>query len=255
MAKMCSVLVDAPKQGLTIISSKRDEIARLGSQLPNPAYKDPKCQSQGVHVIDQLHFDVAGQKIMEKQTAFHNDIGQGTGCDPQLTKVYHQEKGLAKKRGFGKPLDLVLKHLEKELVSLRDDWIHWNGLKKDGNDEFKAGAPHFYRRFRDIKPPTELSEDPIIGRWTSEGDHFSDWTVLRASAAFYKWKGMTNLVWYMAGRELCYMKSLELSRKSGLEPRVLIEGMYVPLKTSGKFRGVQRVTAAEDKAEEEEDSI
>lgn len=251
LAKLCSILVDAPKQGLSILPSVKEEIKKLGGLCWKPAYKGSGIRSQSTNVIDRLHFDVAEQMVEEKKIAFHNSFGETPSYDPLITAIYHRENGFAAKEGPGKPLALALKHLMKELQGLREEWGSWNA-SRNGADEFKSGVLRFYRQFREIKPPNELSKDPVISRWASEEDsHFSYWSLLRASTAFYKWGGQKGLVWYMTGRELCFIKSHGAGiKRSDFGPRSVIEEMYVPLKTSGRFRGIKATVV--EKPEEED---
>lgn len=238
--------MDAPKQGLTILPSKREEIAKLSSRLPRPAYKDLVHQGNCVNVIDRLHFDVAGQKVMEKQTGFYKEFGETAMHESVLTEIYRHEEKLAKVEGPGKPLDRTLRHLRNELRCLKEAWMEWIE-KSNSNDGFKSGVPSFYRRFRGIKPPEELSGDPTINRWISDGDsHLSRWSLLRASAAYHMWHKSGMLIWYMAGRELCFLKSQDVGRKSEFGTRTVIEEMYIPLKTSRKHRGTRKEVAVEE---------
>lgn len=250
LAKLCSILVDAPKQGLSILSSKRDEITKLVRQYKKPAYKEPKGQSHGngIHVIDRLHYDVAGQKIMEKQVAFHKDVGESPIYEPLITEVFHREKKRAEKEGSGGTLARTLQHLTDELDKIFQAWNSWR--YEDGTNQFKSRVTRLHRQFRDIMPPDELSEDPVISRWVSDRwSHFSHWSILRASAAYYKWR--TTLVWYMAGHELCYIKAHAIGLAgSDFGPRTIVEELYISMKTSKRFK-VIRKGAAKDNEERE----
>lgn len=244
LAKLCSVLVDAPKQGLSILPSKRDEITKLGYGYMKPAYKEPKGQSQGIHIIDRLHYDVAGQKIMEKQVAFHNDVGESPIYEPLITEVFRRERERAEKEGSGGTLARALKHLTDELAKILQAWH--SRRSEDSADQFKSSVARLHRQFRDIMPPQELSEDPVISRWVSDrGSHFSHWSILRASAAYYKWR--TTLAWYMAGHELCYIKAHAVGLAgSDFGPRTIVEELYISMKASKRFKAIKKGTASDD---------
>lgn len=250
LAKLCSILVDAPKQGLSILPSKREEITKLGHRYIKPAYKELKSQSQSVHVIDRLHYDVAGRKIMEKQVAFHNDVGESPSYEPLITEVFHRETDRAKEEGSEGTLARALKHLTDELAKIHQVWRSWRS--EDNMDQFKSNVMRLRRQFRGIMPPKELSEDPVINRWVSDREsYFSHWDILRASTAYHKWRGA--IVWYMAGHELCYIKAHAMLAGSDFGPRTIVEELYLPMKTSKRF-GI-KVTAMDDEERgwEEED--
>lgn len=255
LAKLCSILVDAPKQGLSILPSKREDIMKLGCRYQKPAYKEPGGQSLGIHVIDRLHYDVAGQKIMEKQVAFHNDVGDSPSYEPMITEVFRRERDRAEKEGSGGTLARALKHLVDKLESIFQVWRNQRSVDESA-DQFRSLVTRLHRQFRDIMPPEELSEDPIINRWISDREsHFSHWSILRASAAYYRWRG--TLVWYMAGHELCYIKAQAVGLAgSDFGPRTVVEGLYISLRPSKRFGETEGATTAggEEGEEDGEDS-
>lgn len=254
LAKLCSILVDAPKQGLSIIPSKREEITGVGNRYPKPAYKEREGQSQGVHIIDRLHFDVAGQKIMESQMAFHSNFGESPSYEPLVTAVFRREQDFADKEGSGGNLARALKHLKDELEIIHCAW--YRGISTaGGGDKFKSRVACLHKQFREIMPPEEVLADPVINRWVSDRQsHFSHWSILRASAAYYKWRGKNSLVWYMAGHELCYIKAHAVGLAGlGFGPRTIVEELYIPLKPSKKFEATKKEIAREEEEEEEEE--
>lgn len=238
LAKLCSLLVDAPKQGMSLLPEKVREIKKYGGG-PMPAYKEGKSRGRKgwKHIIDRLHFEVADPKVMEKQTAFHNDIGGSERrIDEDLSAIYWREQKRAEKDGQKSPLFITLQKLSQELTKLKNEWTTWHASRPDGADDLKAGVSHLFQRYREIKP--DITGDHIvISRWASDGgDPFSEWSLLRASTAYMNWGGDRGLVWYMAGRELCHIKSHAVGlRESQLGPRTILDRMYVPLITAKKF--------------------
>lgn len=250
LAKLCSILVDAPKQGLTILPSKREEIMRLGNRYMKPAYKEPGSRSKGVHIIDRLHFDVAEQRVTEKQTAFHSDFGESPSYEPLFTETFRRERGCAEKEGSRGLLALTLKHLIAELESISQAWRNWT-TSDDGGYLFRPLVLRLHRQFREIMPPEESCKDPVISRWVSDGEsHFSHWSILRASAAYYQWRGKSALVWQMASPELCFIKAHAAGLKSGFVPRTIIGDLYITLKAR-KLWEAGRPIAGEAEEEEE----
>lgn len=238
LAKLCSLLVDAPKQGMSLRPEKFDEIKRKFFGAPTPAYKEKgsRVRGGGSHIIDRL-LKIADTKINEKQQAFHDDIGRSEGQrDGDIVELFVQEHELAQKDETS-ALWITLRHLTKELTLLKQDWTDWIRNKRDGPDEFRAGVPKFHRRYRDIAPPAEQARDPVVARWIREGGaSFTPWATLRASAAYASWGGNQGLVWYMAGLEICLIKCRKVSmRDSELGPRTMLDVMYAPLVTSKNF--------------------
>lgn len=252
LAKLCSILVDAPKQGLSMIPSKREEITSVGNRYPKPAYKELDGQSQGVHIIDRLHFEVAGQKIMESQMAFHSNFGDSPSYEPLLTAVFSRERNFAEKEGPGCNLARALNHLKSELKIIYCAWH--KRVSKAGVDTFRSRVACLHKQFREIMPPEEVLADPVINRWVSDRQsHFSHWSILRASAAYYKWRGKSSLVWYMAGHELCYIKAHAVGLAgSGFGTRTIVEELYTPLKPSKKFGATKKEVAGGEDEEEKE---
>ncbi|KAG0643041.1 RNA dependent RNA polymerase-domain-containing protein [Tuber brumale] len=243
LAKLCSLLVDAPKQGMSLRPEKVDEIRRKFSGAPIPAYKEKGSRicARATHIIDRL-FQVADTKVNEKQQAFHDDMGRSEGQrDGDIVELFVREHEFAQKDETS-PLWITLRHLTKELTLLKQDWTDWIRNKRGGPDEFRAGVPNFLQRYRNIMPPTEQAGDPVVAKWAREGGaSFTSWAILRASAAYAGWGGERGLVWYMAGIEICWIKCQKVSmRDSELGPRTMLESMYAPLVTWTKFISAMR---------------
>ena len=243
LAKACSLLVDAPKQGMSIRPEKVAELRRKFSGAPTPAYKEKgsRVRAGGHHIIDRL-FKIADTKVNEKQQAFHDDVGKSEGQrDGDIVEQFVREHELAQKDETS-ALWITLRHLTKELTLLKQDWTDWIRSKRGGPDEFRAGVPNFHRRYRDIMPPAEQARDPVVARWIREGGaSFTPWAILRASAAYWSWGGNHGLVWYMAGLEICWTKCQKVSmRDSELGPRTMLDDMYAPLATSKNFVSAMR---------------
>ncbi|CUS10551.1 unnamed protein product [Tuber aestivum] len=249
LAKLCSLLVDAPKQGMSLKPKKIEEIRRKFAGAPIPAYKEKgsRVRVGATHIVDRLLL-VADTKVNEKQQAFHDDIGKSEGRrDGDIVELFVREHELAEKDETS-ALWITLRHLTKQLTLLKQDWTDWVLNKRSGPDEFKAGVPNFLQRYRGIMPPAEQAWDPVVARWIKEGGaSFTPWSILRASAAYWCWAGDRALVWYMAGNEICWIKCQKVSmRDSELGPRTMLDEMYAPLITSRKFISAMREGADGD---------
>lgn len=253
LAIMCSFLVDAPKQGLSIRATTKEEIKKL-LKLPRPAWKDPKnCEGRletSTNVIDQLHF-VAEQKVEEMKIAL-NDLKRPV-YDPMPAKLYHEVVNLADAE-TGRPLRKVLEHLLLEL-----DGVHelWKKLSRPGKSrKFNSAAiSSCYSKFRKIMPPEDLLKDPVISCLVLGADsHFSSWSLLRASTAWYKWHLIAHVfLWDMAGREICFIKSQAAGRGSEFGPRAMIEEMYIPLKTMWGYEGTKKKNLAVGEGDDDDE--
>jgi RNA dependent RNA polymerase len=250
LAKMCSFLVDAPKQGMNLEPWAIEKVKRLGRGEP-PAYKsgirtggDKKINN----IIDRLHFDVANDKIDEKQTIFHQSIGKEIpNIDRDLTALIRR---MDNGNSGDRPLAGAIRSLSMRLAALRDEWVEYISGRRNP-DSFKSELPVFYQKFRDIKPPAEALDDPVVAYMLSEeGTHFSQWALLRASAAYRRWHSL-NLVWHMAGMELCYIKCHSVgARDPELIPRTILPNLYYPLITSKKFLDGKREAIMGGRVEE-----
>ncbi|KAI5839622.1 RNA dependent RNA polymerase-domain-containing protein [Morchella snyderi] len=256
IAIMCSFLVDARKQGLSIRPSTREHVQKLSNRLAQPAYKDSGGRSgalrNSTNVIDRLHL-VAEQKVQEMKITFDKGFGKSWRYDSVLSENYNSEYKLAKREKEG-PLSKTLSHLRGEFRKLYDSW---RGAASSGCGYINNVSSH-YSQFKEIMPPKDLLKDPVISRLVLNADsNLSYWSLLRASAAHYIWHPhhSQGFMWLMAGRELCFIKSQAMGGKSEFGPRTMIEEMYVPLKTSGRYQEIRKTDQGDGDEEEEEEKM
>lgn len=257
IAIMCSFLVDAPKQGLSIRRSTREHVLKRSRRFTKPPYREPNAKGDilrnSTNVIDQLRF-VTEQKVREMRDAFDKGFRGASGFDPMLSELYNNESKLAGGEG---PLYEMLYYLRKDFCALYDSWRVAASSRRRG---FKNNVSSHYSRFKEIMPPEDLLKDPVISRLVLNADsNLSYWSLLRASAAHYTWHSDRTQVfmWHMAGRELCFIKSQAMGRKSEFGPRTMIEEMYIPLKPSRRYQEIRKTDQddEEEEEEEEEDAI
>ncbi|RPB08414.1 RdRP-domain-containing protein [Morchella conica CCBAS932] len=253
IAIMCSFLVDAPKQGLSVRPSTREHVQKR-SRFPPPAYKNPDAKGDvlrnSTNVIDRLRF-VTEQKVEEMKIAFNKGFGGTWKFDPMLSELYNNESKLAKGE-MGEPLRKTLSHLRDEFRTLYNSWR----VAANSKCGYKSNVSSHYSQFKEIMPPKDLLKDPVISRLVLNADsNLSYWSLLRASAAHYMWHAERTqaFMWLMAGRELCFIKSQAMGRKSEFGPRTMIEEMYVPLKTSGRYQEIRKTDQDDGQEEKEEE--
>jgi hypothetical protein len=91
-----------------------------------------------------------------------------------------------------------------------------------------------YREYQAIKPGD--GDHELSRRYEEEKDgHLSYWSLLRASCLHYhvcksQWTGFPTWVWHVAGRELCYLKTLSHSKIV-----LMTAEMHAPLKVNSKW--------------------
>lgn len=111
---------------------------------------------------------------------------------------------------------------------------------------FSIAVQAVYERFQSIEPKPGAHE--LRRRFEDERDQghpFAHWSLLRASCLHRRACGrgrFPNWVWYVAGKELCILKTLH----QGREVRMVTAGMYNILKIDSKFtRGLLEGSVAE----------
>ena len=276
LAKVCATLVDAPKQGLSL---RPEHITLRKQKFAQKMYDDnPRCKPLPAdpdditaNIIARLD-GFAQNKIAERKAEFEKKhmLKKAEYTDSDLTKLYHAEQENAQ---LDPDIRDCLQYLRTELDKVKVKWASHTasmGDKRQGNsalgpmypwsqsqaeegDSFGNMADACYTEYFMIKPlPVGQSTNhPIISRWMKDaGKPSSEWQLLKASAAFYKWSGASAIVWYLAGQQLC-----ELKARAAGTARHVVEDIYQSLKTDRRFmrkREEDRVNFGADEEEEEE---
>lgn len=240
LAKLCSVLVDAPKQGIRPTKETVDSIyALLNSFKGKPAYKDlsneegshPSGDADEWYILDRLILDVGQRKVAEKKQQFMDlQERQTKWPDAHLSKLWNDVNNECHATS-NKSLRRLLTRLDEDLHNVSRAWERAMRTNRAGN--FRAAAEPVYALFKSIRPAPdeEINADRRIKEWYDNGEHpCSEWRLLKASKLFVI-SCTSRLAWWMAMPELCYLKGRESTReRGGQAPRIVCDDMYLILK-------------------------
>jgi len=238
--ELCAVhdlLVDAPKQALCYERRDFEALLRKHGDPPKPAHKQAmefnarrKAMSEtdtdqqrtfrhkSENLLDYLYFDVIRAHNVETLKLVDSALSKEDDDDADLTSLYTQVRALDIK-----PINAELDALVVKFGPIATRWNDF--FPGDKKPDFPgARRPEFnaekhnsdvetcYALFRCLMPSSANASKPEIALLLC---HFfgpeqpSLWEMIRASALYATYrtnKKRMNLVWNMAGRELCLLK-------------------------------------------------
>ncbi|CZR63638.1 related to RNA-dependent RNA polymerase (involved in quelling) [Phialocephala subalpina] len=228
LSQLLSNLVDQAKQGyefdeerwqtfkdLIIKTNKPRQLRRKDS---NWVPREPSSD-----IIEHLLW-VAHEAINESLQELKEE---GSWYDDDLVARYKMYVGERTKKN--KEATKLLNDLEADLEVLKNSWTaHFARAPNDeSKPEFISYVAEIYEEYRDIKP----QDDNLFTRTLLCNDgsnpELSGWELLKASTLFalYNRKYVSNLVWWMGGKQLCFLKGL---RAGGTGPPHLVTAaMYI----------------------------
>ena len=253
IASLLGLLVDSAKAGHTFTEDMWRDFRKkhnLPLRLPMPAHKEKRGAKPTNHIIDRLVFDVDRRVIAEVLHDFEIRFNEKAMLrDDDLTAPWKAEDALAMKHPSARE---VLKHINTEISKIHTFWKENAANSREDNDlggprrvtalpgakrrmPFPVLVQNCRERFLAIAPPASLptsssSQSYILDRWASDPD---GWTRLKASGAFYRFKGIT-FTWNLCGMELGKIK-VATTRNGG---RGVEEGIHLALRVDKKFAAV-----------------
>ena len=243
IATLLGYLVDREKQGLHFTEEDwqrlRERYPELNKHPPKPAYKDgPNLPTN--HIIDFLVFKIARAIREETLQDFAQTLKDVPSWDPDLAALYKQEDDDA----AGVPeVKEVLRQLTGDISEVYDYWrqnCSASDEDKAKEGRFSALVEETYSRFCSIMPPAQ-SKHPLVSHWRLDAERaqcsqangsVSQWSLLRASAAFMRHHNRGKFLWYVAGRELGILKAGKVSRGKW---RAVVEPIYASLKPDAGY--------------------
>ncbi|EHK15310.1 uncharacterized protein TRIVIDRAFT_122493, partial [Trichoderma virens Gv29-8] len=220
LSQLLGYLVDQSKQGIEFTDEdwKRFCIQHLKKKstfLPDPEYAKekgaPRPDKNGrLHILDYLRFDVADKVIDEVLESFSKTVNGNNAIpyDEDLTKLNNIYDERAKTSASCRQL---LTYLRGKIGALHDEW-RVSMLKGIEGSKFSNKAEAIYQKWIDIKPPPELlasGEFQDLLQDSNKASAMSNWELLKASATFKNHhKNGYKFVWYMAGKQLGYIKAM-----------------------------------------------
>ncbi|RFU75765.1 hypothetical protein TARUN_6524 [Trichoderma arundinaceum] len=233
LSQLLGYLVDQSKQGIEFTNEDwqrfcTEKLRVKSAFLPEPEYAKEKGtrkpDNRGwLHILDYLRFDVADTVIDEVLTSFSKTINANNAIpyDEDLTKLNNLYDERAKTSPGCRQL---LTHLRNAITRLLDEWrvSLRNGIE---NSKFANKVEAIYQEWLDIKPPPELlasGEFQELLQDSSKDSALSNWELLKASATFKNhYKNGYRFVWYMAGKQLAYIKAMA-HRAPGETAKVMV---------------------------------
>jgi hypothetical protein len=250
-ANLCSVFVDAPKQGIRPTQKTIDLIRqRVGRQGGWLAYKTPFSQEgsgypegnpESWFILDRLVLDVGKRKVNEKKLQFMQvKNGKTRYPDQQVSKLYRE---LDDESDAGnQPLRRVMTQLGRDLLQVRQSWNEATMQKHRADRFFDRIAPVYYQ-YSAIQPARAEREnvDCRIKTWYNNGNGNGqetsaaplclEWRLLKASKLFSMECTEKSFVWWMAMPEICYLKAMaKYDGSCARLPRLVCAEMYYVLK-------------------------
>ncbi|UKZ77085.1 hypothetical protein TrVFT333_004803 [Trichoderma virens FT-333] len=213
-------ILNQSKQGIEFTDEdwKRFCIQHLKKKstfLPDPEYAKekgaPRPDKNGrLHILDYLRFDVADKVIDEVLESFSKTVNGNNAIpyDEDLTKLNNIYDERAKTSAGCRQL---LTYLRGKIGALHDEW-RVSMRKGIEGSKFSNKAEAIYQKWIDIKPPPELlasGEFQDLLQDSNKASAMSNWELLKASATFKNHhKNGYKFVWYMAGKQLGYIKAM-----------------------------------------------
>ncbi|KAJ4860710.1 RNA dependent RNA polymerase domain-containing protein [Trichoderma breve] len=217
LSQLLGYLVDQSKQGIEFTEEDWKQYAKeKGSRRP-----DAKGR---LHILDYLRFDVADTVIDEVLTSFNKTVKANNAIpyDEDLTKLcnIYEERS---KTSAG--CSQLLKYLRGKINVLHDEWRVIKSRNGTDDSKFATKADSMYQRWIDIQLPAELlasGEFPELVHDFNKNSAMSNWELLKASTAFKNhYNNGYKFVWYMAGKQLGFIKAMA-HRAPGETSKVMV---------------------------------
>ncbi|KAL7960432.1 RNA dependent RNA polymerase domain-containing protein [Trichoderma compactum] len=260
LSQLLGYLVDQSKQGIEFTEEdwKRfctQHLGKKSTSLPIPEYAKEKGSrmpdSKGrLHILDYLKFDVADKVIDEVLTSFNETIKANNAIhyDEDLTKLCNVYEEREKTSAGCKQL---LTYLRGQIGRLHEEW----GVISRENSKFATKADSMYQKWLDIQLPAELGasgEFPELVHDSNKNSALSNWELLKASTAFKNhYNHGYKFVWYMAGKQLGFIKAMAHRVPGETSKVMVIPEMWGVLRPDKKLitsLGLQREAARDSES-------
>lgn len=227
LCKLLSDLVDQSKQGYTFSDEHFEKFKKAvlkRTTVTVPLYKSTNTpKPTNPHIIDRLAY-IADRTIQKNLTAFHDSI-------PDVSSTQDEDLVALSNWAFKQAVDnakwkVILKKLKDDIIEVKTRWFKVLGRVPFNPDET-------YEFFLGIQPAgdNEITR-MLLASW--HGYHeLTQWALLKASylVASYPAKAeLPNLIWWVAGLQLCHIKALRCGGAVAITPQ-----MYAMLKPDNTF--------------------
>ncbi|OTA93057.1 hypothetical protein M434DRAFT_395932 [Hypoxylon sp. CO27-5] len=259
LSTLISHLVDRAKQGIVFTDQDWARLRKTLSRAdpPEPRYKKDTWSGNGepTHIIDYVKFSV-GKPIVEMELKSFNDfLGDAEPWDEDLVRFYQHYKEFQRplnerKEAIKKSTwETVLDELKKDIDAVAQEWIRTVG------GEWDARIANIYDKWQAISPTAKVNSKTIRSLLQEDqvGVGFSNWDLLKASFCFSMYyRKSPYFVWYIAGKQLAYLKALRTGCKAKASPVLMIPIMYAGSRPDNKYaRALAAKNDGRDLAESE----
>jgi hypothetical protein len=231
LSALVSNLVDQAKQGYIFTKKHWEHFKEtLIKETPRlPLYKSGVLDPNASNIIDKLMY-VADRTISRILTDFHINMAKTEWWDGDLVEF----SDWAQKEALNDPeWHAILTKLREDIDLVAKLWkrlVPQEGNKTDKT--FSSALSRCYESFQAIRPEgdTQLTR-ALVEPWMSRPE-LSRWSLLRASHAFalFPKTYVPSFVWWMAGQQLCHLKSTKMGCTVSVTPQ-----MYAMLKPDNTF--------------------
>lgn len=263
LSTLISNLVDRAKQGIVFTDQDWARLRRTLSKVdpPDPQYKKDNWGGKGepTHIIDYVKFSVGKPTVEIELKALNEFLGHAERFDKDLIRFYqHYEKlqrppeerkeaesnGLFKKSTW----EAVLGQLKKDIEAVVQEWT-------SSRDEWDVRIANIYDKWQDISPTSKVHSKTVKSLQQEDlvKIGLSNWDLLKASFCFKMYyRKSPAFVWYVAGRQLAYLKAMCVSQRAGAAPVLMIPTMYAGSRPDNKYaRAIAARMDGRDLAESE----
>jgi hypothetical protein len=238
LSTLLSDLVDQHKQGYSFSSDAwkkvKTEVIKVKTQQPKYKQDELRGIRNNRHIIDHLKFNVAYQTVENTLTKLHNSLRKAESSDRDVVKLglLAQEKAKTS-HDWANLLDT----LREDIAKVKNEWARlFVKNKKDiqlVDDYFNSVVTNLHKEWQSISP---LASSPLAQALPLDcllDTDYSTWSLLKASLGFGEQKS-GNFIWWMAGKQLAYLKA-SFSGEGAGGFAVVTPEMYAMLRPDSTF--------------------
>ncbi|KAI8964087.1 RNA dependent RNA polymerase-domain-containing protein [Daldinia sp. FL1419] len=242
LSTLISNLVDRAKQGIVFTDQ---DWARLRRQLsktepPDPQYKKNSwsVQSRPTHIIDYVKFGVGHPLVEHELKVFNKSLSKAEHYDKDLVRYYQYYEKLQRPYPERKEAikmltwERILVKLKKDIDAVALEWPKPRG-------EWDAKLSGIYDKWQEIEPTGDVKSETARSLLLQEDQvraGFSNWDLLKASFTFrLYYNRFPKFVWYIAGKQLAYLKAIHSSCETGSPPVLMTPSMYAGSRPDNKY--------------------
>ncbi|KAF3193074.1 hypothetical protein TWF225_010925 [Orbilia oligospora] len=280
LAELACLLLDAPKQGLTLETEPwgdiQNEVSLLLKGRAEPFYLrkgttysrfQHEVQTfEEVHVLDYIKGTILGiiEAYEQNFKAKFPDIFTDHDISDFFSEELEHYRMTARDPSRSKDARKVSHEIYEELLSFTkhrlEEIVNECGRMYQGSD-FKSFQPQskadreldkankekLFAIFQEIAPSTR-SENPVLEDWgRSSGEPFGKWNLLKASALFRRCQGSKPMLpFIVACPQLCYLKA----SARGQPFRLVQEAVYLDMYTKRPRVNTQGIDAEASEVKE-----